>query len=118
MNKEILEDVMTGFCALQNQLNDLAIMHLIDYVNANGGVIDTNNKDNMCDTIYAYVYNESEERYEDFPVFKVMVENNSLLINIDWDGYNEEDNWYQVDGGMVLISPTVYSLCECLAQYV
>ena len=56
---------------------------------------------------------------KDYKVDKVKVDDGTLLVHVEWDYYNDEDeNWYSVDGGMVIISPTLYNLCECLPEYV
>ena len=128
MSKEILEFMMSGYCTIQNRLNEEVIEMLIKYVNANGGEINTTNEGDYHllrsnDTIYGYVYDESNEYYRDFQIDKVKVDIDSngeeyLSIHIYWEEFEEEDNWYRVDGGLVLVTPTLYNLCECLHEYV
>ena len=128
MSKEILEFMMSGYCTIQNRLNEEVIEMLIKYVNANGGEINTTNEGDYHllrsnDIIYGYVYDESNEYYRDFQIDKVRVDTDYngeeyLSIHIYWEEFEEEDNWYRVDGGLVLVTPTLYNLCECLHEYV
>ena len=119
MEKTKLQEKLKGYCIRQNDLSNETIKLLIEYVNANGGEIDTSNEDKNKDNIYAFIFDEGEDRYKDYKVDKVKVDDGTLLVHVEWDYYNDEDeNWYSVEGGMVIISPTLYNLCECLPEYI
>jgi hypothetical protein len=88
---------------------------LIDYVSSKGGYIDTT--DDHSDSIWAFVFDEIDEHYVEKQVIAVKVENNNLLIKLDYPLSTEEDAWYNVTGGLCLINATLYNLCECIWEY-
>lgn len=113
------EKKMENYCNKQNKLSNEMVKLIIDFVNANGGEIDTSNENYTHDDIYAFVYNEFAESYSDFKVHKVRATNGCLEIYIpDYYSENEDDLWFNVMGGMCLFNATLYSLCECLWEYV
>ena len=92
---------------------------LAKYIKENGGEIETSNEDNQNDAIYAMVYNDFSECYTDYRIDKVRVTNDYVEVHVP-DYYSEDENdlWFSVYGGMVMIIDTLYSLCECLPEYV
>jgi hypothetical protein len=116
---ETFEEKMKGFCDKQNELSNEMHKALVELVNANGGEIDTSNEDGTKDTSYAFVFNEFAESYSDFKVDKVRTTSGCLEIHLP-DYYSEDENdlWFNVMGGICLFNATLYSLCECLHEYV
>ena len=113
-----LEEKMKAYCDQQNELSNQTIKMLVEYVNANGGDIDTSNEDYDKDDILAFAYDEGEDRYKDYKVDRVKTDGDCLLVHIYDDVNDYDENWYSVNGGMVVINATLYSLCECLPEYV
>jgi hypothetical protein len=109
---------LIDYCVEQNKINEEAIKKVIEFVNRHNGEIDTDNAWRHYDTLYAYVFDESVDHYRDFEVDKVKVEDGTLFLHVIWEEYDYEDNWYSINGGMVLVAPTLYNLCECLVEYV
>lgn len=90
---------------------------IVEYVNSHGGEIDTSNNEDK-DTIWAFVYDEIDEAYSERKVTSVKTFNNRLLIQVDYPLSTEEDSWYAVSGGLVLINATIFNLLDCLPEYV
>ena len=110
---------MENYCNKQNKLSNKMMNLIIDFVNANGGEIDTSNENYTNDNIYALVYDEFSEKYSDFKIHKVRTINGYLEIYIpDCCSENENELWLNVMGAMCLFNATLYNLCECLWEYV
>ena len=91
---------------------------LVEFTKKAGGKINTCNDDISNDIIYAYVWDEVEETYLEKKVIEVEVENNNLVIKLDYGLSTEKDCKYTIFGGLILINATLYNLCECLWEYV
>ena len=110
---------MNAYCKHVNEEDKRIHNILVEYVKRNGGEIDTSNEDDHNDDIYAVVYNEYASRYEDFRVDRVRVVDNCLEVHLsDYYSKDEDDMWFSVTGGMVLVNATLYWLCECLPEYI
>lgn len=88
---------------------------LVEYVNSHGGEIDTS--DENKDTIWAFIWDEIDELYLERKVTSVKTFNDRLLIQVDYPLSTEEDSWYAVSGGLVLINATLFNLLDCLPEY-
>ena len=91
---------------------------LIEFTKKAGGKINTCNDGSSNDIIYAYVWDEEEQTYLEKKVIEVEVENNHLVITLDYGLSTEEDSKYSIFGGLILINATLYNLCEALWEYV
>jgi hypothetical protein len=113
--KEIINK-LDGFCELVGKQNVEMHKALVEAVKSVGGSIETTNED--CDNLYAIIFDEGKQTYCECYVDEVKVEGDELLIRTN-DIYqeDEEDEWYSVMGGMVLINATLYALCEVIPEY-
>ena len=110
---------MLDYCEQVAKQNVEMYNTLIEVVNKAGGIIDTSNEDKQNDFVYAIVYNESMEHYMDYRVDSVRSVNGYLEVHLsDYDSDEEEDSWFSIMGGMVLINATLYDLCEVLPEYI
>ncbi len=90
---------------------------LVEFVNSKGGKIDTSNDDDN-DTIYAFVWDEFDERYYEKKVVEVGVYENSLYVTLEFPLSTESDASYTIFGGLILINATLYNICDALEQYI
>ena len=89
---------------------------LVEFVNSKGGKIDTSN-DVDNDTLYAFVWDEVNERFCEKRVVEVGVSENILYVKVDIP-FLDEDDIYFIFGGFVLVNATLYNICDALEQYV
>lgn len=106
------------------------ITEIKNFINKNGGFINTSNIDYDYDQIYAYVIDYSNDcGVTEEKVVAVKVENNELYIatcptsiNLDINSKNDinNDDWYILNsfGDYVLTIPTTLSIAESIEQYV
>ena len=106
------------------------ITEIKNFVNKNGGFINTSNIDYNYDQIYAYVIDYSNDcGVTEEKVVAVKVKNNELYIatcptsiNLDINSKNDinNDDWYILNsfGDYVLTIPTTLSIAESIEQYV
>ena len=113
-----LVDKLKAFTTKERELSKEMEKTLIEFVQKAGGKIDTANEDKCYDSIYAYVWDEYEETYVEKQILEVKVENNNLIVRLDYCYSTEEDCEYSIFGGLILINVTLYNLCECLWEYV
>ena len=120
---ETLNSMSKNFNAMSADCRNL-IQSVKDFVVENGGKIKTYNIGGH-DTIYAVGYFDAEELGEKY-VYAVEVVNNRLLILtadimhsfvVEYDENNEED-WYDVEGGEIFTLPTIFNIAEAINQYV
>ena len=110
---ENIKEILKKMIALSNEAEQV----LVEYVNSHGGKIDTSdNKDK--DTIWALIYDEIGETYLEEKVTSVKTLNDKLLIQVDYPLSTEEDGWYAIFGGLVLINATLFNLLDYLPEYV
>lgn len=109
-------------------LNDEMEQAIITIVQANGGLIRTDNNERRG-TIYAFVMDSCMGDVIEKEVLAVSVFDNNLSVLVQWgDLYDlneltdkevlELDNWYTVTGGYVTANATLYNLCDCILDYV
>jgi len=100
--------------------------NLVQFVKDNGGFINMYD-DTGKDTPYGFVMDEYYGENRERRIIAVQVfEGDELGImfdsNVAYENEEEmcedEDNWYTIFGGMVMQNATLYSLCECIEQYV
>lgn len=103
---EILKD-----CS--NKLNEMIKESIIAFVEKAGGSIELRNEN--CDAVYGFFYNEGAETYEEHKILSVKVEGKSLLLYADVYP-DDEENWFTMD--FTLQNATLYNLCECIHEYV
>ncbi len=108
-----LKDILNKMVALSKEVEQA----LVEYVNSHGGKIDTS-YDRDKDIIWAFIYDEIDELYLEKKVTSVKTFNGSLLIQVDYPLSTEEDCWYAISGGLVLINATLFNLLDCLPEYV
>ena len=111
--ENILEKTLEKMVSLSKEAEQV----LVEYVNSHGGEIDTSN-DMHKDTIWALIWDEIDELYSERKVISVKTFNDRLLIQVDYPLSTEEDSWYAVSGGLVLINATLFNLLDCLPEYV
>ena len=91
------------------------------------GYIDTQNED--CDTIYAYVYEESSDLYEERKVYGVKVEDgeiyalcdvnpSSYTITYSDKDFKDSEDWYNIRFSFVKYRDLLFSIAEVLEEYV
>jgi hypothetical protein len=112
--ENILEKTLEKMVSLSKEAEQV----LVEYVNSHGGEIDTSNDDMHKDTIWAFIWDEIDETYSERKVTSVKTFNDRLLIQVDYPLSTEEDGWYAVYGGLVIINATLFNLLECLSEYV
>lgn len=118
MNNDLIKQ-MQEYCENTNNENKRIHNLLVEFVKSVGGTIDTSNRDKKHSTIYAYAYNEFAQTYSEYEVDEVRVVDGHLDVHLlDYYSENENDLWFSVLGGMMLINATLYNLCECLTEYV
>ena len=116
-----MEEIVSKFKELTNKTIELSKemeRALVALTKKAGGKIDTSNDGMNNDTIFAYVWDEIEETYLEKKVVEVEVEDDNLIITLDYGLSTEEECKYSIFGGLVLINVTLYNLCECLWEYV
>ena len=105
----------------ENTHNENKRIHnlLVEFVKSVGGTIDTSNRENGHTTLYAYAYNEFAQTYGEYEVDEVRVVDGHLEVHLlDYYSEDENDLWFSVMGGMMLINATLYNLCEYLTENV
>lgn len=112
--ENILEKTLEKMVSLSKEAEQV----LVEYVNSHGGEIDTSNDDMHKDTIWAFIWDEIDETYSERKVTSVKTFNDRLLIQVDYPLSTEEDGWYAVSGGLVIINATLFNLLDCLSEYV
>lgn len=85
-------------------------------------------EDNRCDTIWAYVYDDTLTSIHEFQIKAVRVKDNRLevLYDISQIYYEDEmvriqseDEWYDVQcADLILYVPTIFNIAECIQEYV
>lgn len=101
-----------------------------EFVNANGGFINTQNPDDKCDNIYGYRIDWGLDEIIEERVIAVRVIDNQLMalldnqrLNysepIDFTDYSDKD-WYYIGtcGDSVLTAPTILSIASAIEEYV
>lgn len=109
---------MDKYCEKSCLLNVEMHKILVEFVKKAGGEMILDNLSSGNDTLYAFIYNEDLSMIEEHEVDKVRVNGYNLELHIpDIYTENDEDKWYALMGGMVLINATTYNLCEVLPEY-
>ena len=120
MKKENLQNVLKSINALVEDVKE--------FVKANGGIIDT--QDKKCDTLYSYVINWVEDEIVECKVLGVKVVDDTLFILPAYGSFYfwgdvdianvEDDEWYVIGdcGDSILTAQTILSIAECIDQYV
>lgn len=111
--ENILKQTLEKMVSLSKEAEQI----LVEYVNSHGGEIDTSNDEDKT-TIYGFIWDEIDETYLEKKVISVKTYNERLLIQVDYPLSTEEDSWYAVSGGLVLINATLFNLLDCLPEYV
>lgn len=111
--ENILEETLQKMVALSKEAEDV----LVKCVNSHGGEINTSNDEGRT-TIYGYVWDEIDETYLEKRITSVTTFHDRLLIKVDYPLSTEEDAWYAIFGGSVLINATLFNLLECLPEYI
>ena len=90
---------------------------LVEFVKKNGGYIDTDNSNNSAINIIAF--DEFEEKYKEYYVRAVRVVDEHIELQLvkPFPIEPEDENWYALLGGEIMINAAVYSLCEILPEY-
>ena len=90
---------------------------LVEFVKKNGGYIDTDIPRNSAINIIAF--DEFEEKYKEYYVRAVRVADEHIEVQLvkPFPIDPEDDNWYALLGGEIMINSAVYSLCEILPEY-
>lgn len=116
MKTEEIIDKLNGYCKLIGKQNVEMHKALVEAVKDAGGEIETT--DESCDNLYALIFDEGEQTYIECKIDKIKVIGDNLLIHTaDIYQYKDEDEWYPVMGGLVLINATLYNLCEVIPEY-
>lgn len=110
--ENILKQTLEKMVSLSKEAEQV----LVEYVNSHGGEIDTS--DENKDTIWAFIWDEIDETYLEKEVTSVKTFKDKLLIQVDYPLSTEEDGWYAVSGGLVLINAILFNLLDCLPEYV
>lgn len=110
-----------------NAINKL-VKDVTEFVKANGGIIDTQDKEK--DTLYSYVVDWGSDEVVECKVIGVKVVEDTLLIlpaygsiyfgdNVDIANV-EDDEWYVVGstGDSILMAQTILSIAECIHEYI
>lgn len=116
---------------LTSSVNDLNVQmeqQLLEILKANGGFVRTYNTE-YYDMILGFVLDEDLDRYIDKKVLAVKVDEDDDLCVLLGEFYEEfdddetdeqilgRDDWYAITGGMMLVPPTLYNLCDCIWEY-
>lgn len=123
-SEQTLEVLLKQAVNLNNEMEQA----IITIVQANGGLIRTDNNERRG-TIYAFVMDSCMGDVTEKEVLAVSVFDNNLSVLVQWgDLYDlneltdkeilELDNWYTVTGGYVTANATLYNLCDCILDYV
>ena len=97
---------------------------VISYVNDKGGFINTSDIDNGA--IYSYRYDFDNGNVVEERVISVMVEDDELFVALSPTSCNilvdkkedfENDDWFIVRNGEILIAPTIISIAESIECY-
>ena len=96
-NLKVCSHEMVALC-------DKMIRHLVEFVKANGNLIKTDNEDNSCMTIYAYMYG-----------YNCVVDKKVLAVSTDDEDYLrilvDEYGWCYVSvDSDLLVAPTLFNL--------
>lgn len=133
---KIHAEVYNDFAQSLNELTENVLKlnvqmekQLIEIVNANGGLIRTDDAD-CKNTIFGYVYDDILEKVIEQKVLAVAVfEDNDLgvLLGNTYEMFDDDetdeqileyDNWHIIQGmGDVVINVTLYNICENLWDY-
>jgi hypothetical protein len=110
-----------------NAINKL-VKDVTEFVKANGGIIDTQDKEK--DTLYSYVIDWSNDEVVECKVLGVKVVDDTLLVlpaygsiyfggNVDIANV-EDGEWYVVGecGDSILMAQTILSIAECIHEYI
>jgi len=111
--EKILKQTLEKMVSLSKEAEQV----LVEYVNSNGGEINTSD-DKDKTTIYGFIWDEIDETYLEKKITSVKTFNDRLLIQVNYPLSTEEDSWYAVSGGLVLINATLFNLLDCLSEYV
>ena len=116
---------------LTSSVNDLNVQmeqQLLEILKENGGFVRTYNTE-YYDMILCFVLDEDLDRYIDKKVLAVKVDEDDDLCVLLGEFYEEfdddetdeqilgRDDWYAITGGMMLVPPTLYNLCDCIWEY-
>ena len=102
---------------------------LVEVVKSHGNLIKTDNADNRCMTLHAYVEDEDYRMVEKKILALTTNEEDELCVLVDevnvafaGDETDEEilgyDDWYWVFDDVVLPAPTLWNLCDFLRDYI
>jgi hypothetical protein len=109
------------------EINKKMYRQLVEIIKSNGGFVRTYNED--YDMILGFVLDEDLDRYIDKKVLAVKVDEDDDLCVLLGEFYEEfdddetdeqilgRDDWYAITGGMMLVRPTLYNLCDCIWEY-
>ena len=107
---------------------DKLVKDVTEFVKANGGIIDTQDKEK--DTLYSYVIDWSNDEVVECKVLGVKVVDDTLLVlpaygSIYFWGDVDitkvvDDEWYVVGstGDSILTAQTILSIAECIHEYI
>lgn len=116
---------------LTSSVNDLNVQmeqQLLEILKANGGFVRTDNTE-YSDMIYGYLIDIDFDRCTEKKVLAVKVDEDDDLCVLLGEFYEEfdddetdeqilgRDDWYAITGGMMLVTPTLYNICENLWDY-
>ena len=120
--KETLNQTLEYISALTDKV--------VEFVNANGGFINTQNPDDKCDNMYGYPIDWESDEVVEKRVIAVRVIDNQLMAllddkrldysePIDFTDYCDND-WYYIGtcGDSVLTAPTILSIASAIEEYV